>query len=95
MSPLSQISDNSSFYQYDCFLVGSYAHVCVKIIPLDHFDANIDGIISNLEYWGEKAVLQQCFLQALENEEKIMICQFFKFSTMEQFWESESVKVKV
>ena len=28
-----------------------------KIISLDQFDANIDGIVLNLEYWGEKAVL--------------------------------------
>ena len=35
---------------------------------------------------GGKSGLQKCFLQAPENEDKIMICQFFKFSTLEHFW---------
>ena len=42
----------------------------------------------NIKSWilGGKSGLQKCFLQALENEDKIMICQFFKFSTLEHFW---------
>ena len=51
------------------FLVGSYAHLCVKIIPLDHFHANRDGIILNLQYWKEMLVLQKCLLVTLENED--------------------------
>ena len=47
MFSLNQRSENSCFCQNDCFLVGSYAHLCVKIIPLDHFYANRDGIILN------------------------------------------------
>ena len=35
---------------------------------------------------GEKSGLHKCPLQAPENEDKIMICQFFKFSTLEHFW---------
>ena len=42
----------------------------------------------NIKSWllGGKSGLQKCFLQAPENEDKIMICQFFKFSTLEHFW---------
>ena len=40
-----------------CYLIGSLTHSLVKIITLDHFDVNINGIISNLEYWGES-----CFI---------------------------------
>ena len=58
MSPLSQKSENSCFCPNLCNLIGSLTHLLVKIIPLDHFDENIDGILSNLEYWGEKAVVQ-------------------------------------
>ena len=86
MSPLSPKSENLCFCPNLCYLIGSLTHSFVKIIPLDHFDVNIDGIISNLEYWGQKVVLQHCFLQALENEDKIMICSFFKFSMLEHFW---------
>ena len=91
MSPLSPKSENLCFCPNLCYLIGSLTHSLVKIIPLDHFDVNIDGIISNLQYWGEKAVLQQCFLQALENEDKIMICTFFKFSAMKHFYGSKSI----
>ena len=91
MSLLSQKSQNSCFCPNLCHLIGSLTHLLVKIISLDHFDANIDGIVLNLEYWGEKAVLLQCFLQALENEDKIMICSFFKFSPMKHFFGSKSI----
>ena len=51
-------------------LIGSFltsnAHIFVKkIIPLDHLYANIDGIISKLEYCKEKPV----FLLPPENED--------------------------
>ena len=36
-------------------------------------------------------VLQYCFLQALENEDKIMICSFFKFSALKRFYGSKSI----
>ena len=53
--PLSnQGNENSSFCQNHCCLIGSYAHLAVKINPLDHYRANIDGITSKLEYWKEK-----------------------------------------
>ena len=48
----------SMFCQHIYHLTGFYAHLCVKIIPLDHFCANIDDIISNFECWEEKMVLQ-------------------------------------
>jgi hypothetical protein len=54
MSLLSQGNENSSFCQNHCYLIGSYALLVVKIIPLDHYYANIDGITSKLEYWKEK-----------------------------------------
>jgi len=41
-----------------CYSIGSLTHSLVNIIPRDHFDVNIDGMISNFQYWGEKAVLQ-------------------------------------
>ena len=49
------------FCQHICHLTGFYAHLCVKIIPLDHFYANIDDIISNFEYWEEKMVYNSIF----------------------------------
>ena len=48
--------------------------------------ANIDGITSKLEYWKEKLGFQQVVLLVPENEEKIMVCSFFKFSILEHFW---------
>ena len=86
MPPLSQKSEGLCFCPNLCYLIGSLTHSLVKIIPLDHFDVIIDGIISKLEYWGQKVVLQYCFLQVLENEDKIMICEFFKFSSLKYFW---------
>ena len=86
MSLLNQINENSSYYQNDCFLIGSYVNFVVKLIPLDHFYANIDGITSKTEYWKEKFILQSILCGLLKNEDKIMICSFFKFSMLEHFW---------
>ena len=68
------------------FFIASLAHLCVKIIPLDHFYANIDDMTLNLEYWEEKISFLTDFLKWLENEEKTMICSFFKFSILKHFW---------
>ena len=73
MSPLSPKSENLCFCPNLCYLIGSLTRSLVKIIPLDHFELIIDGIISKLENLGQKVVLQYCFLQALENEDKTMI----------------------
>ena len=54
MSLSSQGNENSSFCQNHCCLIGSYAHLAVKINPLYHYRANIDGITTKLEYWKEK-----------------------------------------
>ena len=42
----------------------------------------------NIKSWllGGESGLHKCFLHAPVNEDKIMICQFFKFSTLEHFW---------
>ena len=56
-----QSFDTSVAWSLRACLIGSYAHLLVKIIPLGHFDASIDGIILNLGYQGEKAVLQLIF----------------------------------
>ena len=45
------------------FFIDYLAHLCVKIIPLDHILANIDGMILNLEYWEEKISFITDFLQ--------------------------------
>ena len=37
------------------------------------------------------SVLLIYFLVALENEDQIMICSFFKFSTMEHFYGPKSI----
>ena len=68
------------------FFIASFDHLCVKIIPLDHFYANIDGMTLDLEYWQEKISFITDFLKWLENEEKTMICSFFKFSILKHFW---------
>ena len=43
------------------FFIASLALLSVKIIPLDHFYANIDVMTLNLEYWEEKSVLLLIF----------------------------------
>ena len=58
---LSQGNENSSFCQNHCYLIGFYAHLVVKIIPLDQYYANIGGITSKLEYWKEHLVLKAIF----------------------------------
>ena len=68
------------------FFIASFYHLCVKIIPLDHFYANIDDMTLNLEYWEYKIIFLTDFLKWLENEEKTMICSFFKFSILKHFW---------
>ena len=68
------------------FFIASFDHLCVKIIPLDHFYANFDGMTLDLEYWQEKISFITDFLKWLENEEKTMICSFFKFSVLKHFW---------
>ena len=40
----------------------------------------------DLEYWQEKISFITDFLKWLENEEKTMICSFFKFSVLKHFW---------
>ena len=40
----------------------------------------------DLEYWREKISFITDFLKWLENEEKTMICSFFKFSVLKHFW---------
>ena len=86
MSLLNERNENSSFCQNHCFLVGFYSHLNVKIIPQDHFCANINLITSKLEYCFQKLILCQIFWPVLGNEEKIMICSFFKFSVLEHLW---------
>ena len=86
MSLLSQKNETSSFCQNHCYLIGSNAHWVIKIIPLDHYYANIDGRTSKLDYWKEKLGFWLIVLLVPENEDKIMICSFFKFSILEHFW---------
>ena len=45
------------------FFIASFDHLCVKIIPLDHFYANIDGMTLDLEYWQEKISFITDFLK--------------------------------
>jgi len=56
-----------------------------KSFPLIFFCANIDGINSKLEYYCQKLILHPIFWLVLGNEDKIMICPFFKFSALEHF----------
>ena len=67
-------------------MIGSHAHWDVKIISLDHYYANINGKTSKLEYWKENWVLDRLFWWCQKMRKKLWLCQFFKFSTMEQFW---------
>ena len=45
------------------FSIASLALLSVKIIPLDHFYANIDDMTLNLEYWEEKISYLTDFLK--------------------------------
>ena len=58
MSLLNQRNENSILFLNHCYLIGSFANLVVKPIPLDHFYANFDGITSKTEYWKEKIILQ-------------------------------------
>ena len=86
MSVLNPWNENSSFYQNLCYLIGSFANLVVKSIPLDHLYTDIDVITSKTEYWKEKLILQSILCGLSKNEDKIMICSFFKFSMLEHFW---------
>ena len=86
MSLLSQKNETSRFCQNHCYLIGSNAHWVIKIIPLDHYYTNINGITSKLEYWKENCVFDRLFCWCRKMRKKLWLCQFFKFSTMEQFW---------
>ena len=85
VSLLNRKSEYSCF-RWKLFFIASFDHLCVKIIPLDHFYANIDGMTLDLEYWQEKISFITDFLKWLENEEKTMICSIFKFSVLKHFW---------
>ena len=76
MSPLSPKSENLCFCLNLCYLIGSLTHSFVKIIPLDHFDVNIDGIISNLEYWGWKLFYNSVFCRHWKMKTKLWFVHF-------------------
>ena len=48
MSPLSQKSEKLYLCPNLCILIGYLTHLLVEIIPLDFFDANIDGIVLDI-----------------------------------------------
>ena len=76
MSPLSPKSENLCFCPNLCYLIGSLTDSFVKIIPLDHFDVNIDGIISNLEYWGWKLFYNSVFCRHWKMKTKLWFVHF-------------------
>ena len=76
MSPLSPKSENLCFCPNLCYLIGSLTHSLVKIIPLDHFDVNIDGIISNLEYWRWKLFYNSVFCRHWKMKTKLWFVHF-------------------
>ena len=67
------------------FFIVIYGHLNTKIVSFDQFCVNIDGITSKLEYYCQKLILHPIFWLVLGNEDKIMICPFFKFSALEHF----------
>ena len=67
------------------FFIVFYGHLNAKIVSLDQFCVNIDGITSKLQYYCEKLILHLIFQLVQGNEDKIMICPFFKFSALEHF----------
>ena len=71
------------------FFIASFDHLCVKIIPLDHFYANIDGMTLDLEYWQEKISFITDFLKWLENEEKNYDLFIFQILRIEALLELE------
>ena len=76
ISPLSPKSENLCFCPNLCYSIGSLTHSLVKIIPLDHFDVNIDGIISNLEYWGGKLFYNSVFCRHWKMKTKLWFVHF-------------------
>ena len=82
---LAHLKSECSCFHWKFIFIASFDHLCVKIISLDHFYANIDGMTLDLEYWQEKISFITDFLKWLENEEKTMICSFFKFSVLKHF----------
>ena len=85
MSLLSQKNETSSFCQNHCYLIGSNAHWVIKIIPLDHYYANIDGTTSKLDYWKKNWVFDRLFCWCQKMRTKLWLCPFFKFSALEHF----------
>ena len=67
------------------FFIVFYGHSKAKIFSLDQFYANIYGITSKLENYCQKLIFHSIFWLVLGNEDKIMICPFFKFSALEHF----------
>ena len=68
------------------FFIVFYGHSKAKIFSLDQFYANINGITSKLENYCQKLIFHSIFWLVLGNEDKIMICSFFKFSVLEHLW---------
>ena len=67
------------------FFIVFYGHSKAKFFSLDQFYANINGITSKLENYCQKLIFHSIFWLVLGNEDKIMICPFFKFSALEHF----------
>ena len=67
------------------FFIVFYGHSKAKIFSLDQFYANIYGMTSKLENYCQKLIFHSIFWLVLGNEDKIMICPFFKFSALEHF----------
>ena len=73
------------FFLNSFFLLFSMAIQRPKFFSLDQFYANINGITSKLENYCQKLIFHSIFWLVLGNEDKIMICPFFKFSALEHF----------
>ena len=71
------------FFLNSLFFIVFYGHSKAKIFSLDQFYANIYGITSKLENYCQKLIFHSIFWLVLGNEDKIMICSFFKFSLLE------------
>ena len=73
------------FFLNSLFFIVFYVHSKAKIFSLDQFCANNNGITSKLENYCQKLIFHSIFWLVLGNEDKIMICPFFKFSALEHF----------
>ena len=73
------------FFLNSLFFIVFYGHSKAKIFSLDQFCANINDITSKLENYCQKLIFHSIFWLVLGNEDKIMICPFFKFSALEHF----------